>query len=318
MSIEIRHLRQFVTVAEELHFTRAADRLHIAQPALSAQIKKLEEELDIALFDRNTRIVRLTSEGEAFFTIAKTAVEKYDAALTVASSLRLGGAGRITLGINPRATALLKRDLQQRLQAISPNVSIDFVAESSARLVEEVSGGRLDAAIAVAPVHDAMVRYQLLRQEQAIVALPASHHLAGRQSLSLGDLKDERWILPSSRVFAWGAIMHQRCRNAGFEIIASDAVADYDEDFSGVAEGRGIEVVPRLFVRPQPISGVVFAPLEDFAMPLEFLCRPDNTNPALHSVIRAVLESHHENHASIISMREAAVARARLKSAAGA
>ena len=290
MTIEIRHLRLFLAVADELHFTRAAERMHLAQPALSAQIKKLEENLGLTLLERNTRAVALTDAGRILRAEARAAVEAYDRALATAAMLRRGGAGHLALGINPRSRSQMRMRIMERLSEINPRVTVDFIAEGSVRLVEEVAAGRLDAALCVGPRTNPNLRSLLVRDDPLIVAIPAAHPLAGRESISLAELRDERWILPSSRVYGSNATLQQECRDVGFEMLVSETASDYDEDFTGVARGGGIEVVPYSFTR-RPTTGVAFVPLRELSIPLQLIWQPASEGPALSCLVRAVLDA---------------------------
>lgn len=294
MSVEIRHLRQFLAVAEELHFTRAAERLHLAQPALSTQIKKLERVLQLKLLKRNTRAVELTSDGEALLVQVREAIDAYDRVFATAALLNRGGSGQLTLGINPRTRSQARVDILSELQEINPQVTVDFIAESSVRLVEAVMEGRLNAALCVAPVRTAGLRSILVRHEPCVVALGVDHPLAERSSLTLGDLRDEEWILPSQRVFGSNSILRERCLEAGFEMKVSNSTADYDDDFTAVAAGHGIEVVPNLFVRSQLAPGVKCVPLINVSIAVEFIYPLEAESPALSCLMEAVLNTHQD------------------------
>jgi DNA-binding transcriptional LysR family regulator len=292
VSIEIRHLRQFVMVAEEMHFTRAAERLHIAQPALSAQIKRLETELQVPLFERNTRVVRLTQHGATFLESARAVIDAWDAAMIVAGSMRKHEKTTVSLGIALRIDQRIRGEVKARLARIDPGVSVDFIAESSYRLVHDVAAGRIDAALCVAAVHVAGVRYHEVRQDPVVAVLPVGHPLSEQPSISLIDLKDDAWLVPSSRVIGTTAIMHELCRARGFEIRVSPfESADYDDEFRAVAEGRGIEVAPSLMVPRRQVDGVVFVPVVDATLPLEIAHLPSSSSPALQAAIRAVIEA---------------------------
>lgn len=291
MAIEIRHLRQFLAVAEELHFTRAAERLHLAQPALSAQVKKLEEELEIQLLIRSTRAVQLTASGEEFAAKARIAVEAYDDALATAAQLRGGGAGHFSLGINPRMQPRVRMGILRRLEAISPKLTLDFAGESSVRLVSAVIDGRLDAAVVVAPTHTATLRSVLVRNSPLVAALPASHPLADADSVTLWDMRDDEWILPSANVFASNSIMQALCLEAGFRMkVSTKATSNYDEDFVAVREGKGIEVVPEAFAPARADGDIVFVPVESATIPIYMIAQASNESRALGAVFKAVVD----------------------------
>ncbi len=289
MNVEIRHLRQFLAVAEELHFSRAADRLHLAQPALSASIRKLESSLELRLFERSTRTVELTNEGAAFATQARAAVDSYDRALEAAAHLRGNGSGPVTLGVYAAAGSEVKRAIVSRARAINPDIELTIVGESTSKLVESVIAGRIDAALCVAPRGTGDLRRLLITNEGLVAVLAVSHPLAHRASVELHELKDDAWILPSNRVFRGNSVLHRLCENAGFTMRVADEVSDFDEDFSGVAAGRGIEVVPVSFVNGEVRDDVVVTPIARVVMPIYLVSRSDDSSPALASVSRAVV-----------------------------
>ncbi|MCX6503426.1 MAG: LysR family transcriptional regulator [Microbacterium sp.] len=289
MSIEIRHLRQFLAVAEELHFTRAAERLHLAQPALSAQIKKLEQELQIRLFERNTRAVELTPAGEELAAQARLVVESYDSTLATAAKLRGGGAGNVSVGVSSRFRPALRRSILSQLATVAPGLTLDIVSESSVRLVQAVADGRIDAAVVVAPANIATLRALRVRDTHMVATLPETHPLSSAESVTLWELRDERWILPSSDVYASNSLMHAMCVEAGFRLkVAATASSNYDDDFVGVSEGHGIEVVPDVFTRPGAIPGVTFVPVDGPTLPIYLIARAENDSRLLGPVFKAV------------------------------
>jgi len=291
MNVEIRHLRQFLAVAEELHFSRAADRLHLAQPALSANIRKLEDSLQLRLFERNTRSVELTNEGKAFAAEARAAVEAYDRALHAAARLRGAGTGAVTLGVYPAVGPDVKRSIVTRLREINPDIELTIVAESTVKLVESVGDGSIDAALCVAPLGTGHLRRMLIANEPLVAALPDTHELATRESIRLDELRDEAWILPSNRAFRENSILSRLCAEAGFTMRLADVVSDYDHDFSNVADGLGIAVVPAGFVGAEVRDTVVFVPITGVATPIYLIARPDEGPHALQAVIQAVAEA---------------------------
>jgi len=301
MSIEIRHLRQFLAVAEELHFTRAAERLHLAQPALSAQIKKLEQELEVQLFQRNTRAVELTPAGEELAAKARAVVESYDSTLATAAQLRGGGAGHVSLGVSSRFRPTMRRAILSELGSVAPGLTLDMVSESSVRLVQAVTEGRVDAAVVIAPANIATLRALRVRDSHLVAALPLSHPLAVAESVTLWDLRGERWILPSSDVFASNSLMHAMCVEAGFRLkVAATVSSNYDDDFVGVAEGHGIEVVPDVFARPGSIAGVTFVPVDGPTIPIYLIARADDESRLMGPLFKAVATTMSEDEPALL------------------
>ena len=151
-AVELRHLRYFVTVAEELHFARAAERLIISQPALSQQIRSLEGELGLKLLDRNRQRVRLTPEGRAFLTEAKVAVQAADRAVTLARALAEGATGELRLShLRTTAGGLPQRILREYQQRY-PGVEIVTESGTTAVNVSRLQAGELDAAFVHTPI----------------------------------------------------------------------------------------------------------------------------------------------------------------------
>lgn len=291
MIVEIRHLRQFLAVAEELHFTRAAESLHIAQPALSAQIKKLERSLQLQLFVRNTRAVELTPEGERFVDSARLAVESYDAAMLQAATLRSGEHGHVNCGVSPRFRPEFRRQIVRNVEQVNPRITLDFISESSVRLVEGVSEGRLQAAFCLAPTNTGNLRRVLIKNDPFLVALRRDHPLANSEVLVLSDLKNETWILPSERVYSSNSVLQQRCLDAGFTMNIAQEHSDHDDDFSLVAGGTGIEVVPSMFTRPRAEGDVIFIPLAGQTIPLYFIAPANADTPGLRALFVSL--QHH-------------------------
>jgi LysR family transcriptional regulator, benzoate and cis,cis-muconate-responsive activator of ben and cat genes len=292
MSVEVRHLRDFVAVAEELHFTRAAERLRIAQPALSRRIRALEAELGVALFTRDTRHVRLTAEGELVRERAQAVLAAYDSMLAVAASAARGESGRLALGIVPPVRHTAGAQLVAAIRARLPEVVLMKREEGTSRLVEDVRTGRLDAALGFCPVLTDELEAEVVAEERLFVALPAGHPAAGRDAVRLEDLRDEAWCLPSAaKSGGYLVALRSWCRRLGFELITSEATTDYDEAFEPVARERGIELVPMGFWPDRRIAGVAFVPVaEDQTLPLTMIRHRDNDNPVLRRLVEIARE----------------------------
>src|SRR3954449_12246279 len=146
--MELRHLRYFVTIAEEKSFTRAAERLWVAQPGLSTQIRRLEEELGVKLFERHTRGVDLTEAGMVFLERARAALVAAEDARATGSDLESGLAGTLRLGLATGARAQLVPLLLEHFAASRPDVEITVIESHGGTLLRDLRDGRLDALIA--------------------------------------------------------------------------------------------------------------------------------------------------------------------------
>jgi DNA-binding transcriptional LysR family regulator len=307
MSVDLRKLRYFVKVAEELHFTRAAERLHLAQPALSLQIRRLEEDLGLRLFDRNTRQVRLTAGGEQFLEKARAVLVAYDSALELAASISRGETGHLALGISPQARHTVGTAMINAIREQLPGVLLMKREEGTSPLVMDVQSGHLDVALGFCPALTSELQSELIRDEPLLVAVPEHHRLAGRPEVALEDLKDETWLLPSNaKAGGYLVVIQEWCRNLGFEIKASAETTDYDEEFDPVRRGRGIELLTVDFCGDRAVEGVVFVPvLADQTLPVKLVWRGDD-NPVLESFLSIARELRDAN--GWTKLREAAPA----------
>ena len=197
--MELRHLRYFVAIAEERSFTRAAERLWVAQPGLSTQIRRLESELGVQLFDRHTRGVDLTDAGEVFLERARTALAAADAARSTGHDLEEGLVGSVRLGIVtgagwPGTSTLLGQFGRER-----PAVELTVVESYGGTLLRDLRDGRLDAMIAPSAFGSAdLPRVRLGREPWLVLAGPG-HRLAGAGPVAAPELEGERFVVTGHR-----------------------------------------------------------------------------------------------------------------------
>jgi DNA-binding transcriptional LysR family regulator len=202
--MELRHLRYFVGVAEEQHFGRAAERLHVAQPSLSRQIQDLESEMGFLLFDRLPRGVRLSAAGELFLSDARRILQDVDEAKRRAERIALGKAGTLRIGI---ATAVswhgLVVDSFREFRDRQPDAELELHHLLSVHQVEGLLSGRLDAGFVanLTPWHKDLAHWEFT-QDRMLLAVPKGHHLTKREGIRLRDLRDmpfvwfPRWVNP--------------------------------------------------------------------------------------------------------------------------
>jgi DNA-binding transcriptional LysR family regulator len=187
--VELRDLRYFVAVADELHFGRAAQRLFISQPALSQQIRRLEAELGLSLLERNRRGVRLTSEGAAFLVEAIATVQQADRALEVARTLAEGSSGQLRLSHLRTMPRGLPERIVSEYQRRYPGVELIPESGSTEQNVVRLRDGLLDLAFVLAPLQDAPELDALeITAEPFVVAMPSGHPLSRRRRLRREDL----------------------------------------------------------------------------------------------------------------------------------
>ncbi|GHF28957.1 LysR family transcriptional regulator [Amycolatopsis deserti] len=258
MDARVQDLRYFVAVAEELSFTRAADRLFVSQPALSKQVRQLERALRVTLFERDRRSVRLTAAGQALLPRARDIIAMWeDARAAVAAggtTLRVGFQTQIGRGLIPATTARL-REVLAEWRLLFRQIPWDDPAVG-------LASGEVDVAVAWLPVPD-VLEWKVVSSEERWVAMPPGHRLAGLDTVPFESLVDEPVIaLPASagpaRDFWLGAA--QRSRPA---VVATEATTA-EEAFEGVAAGLGIvlvaagnaEIYRREDVVCRPVSGL--------------------------------------------------------------
>ncbi|CUU53602.1 DNA-binding transcriptional regulator, LysR family [Parafrankia irregularis] len=217
--VELRQLRYFVTVAEELHFGRAADRLHIAQPAVSQQVSRLERELGLRLFERSSRRVRLTPEGDRLLVEARATLAAADRVTAVAGDLTSAPMSVLRVGANPGLGPRLDRGLERLRQAHSHfDVELELVGMPVVDQPAAVARGELDMTLLrLAPPGDGFQVIDLW-PEPLVAALPAGHPAAGRSAVRLRDLAALPLRLPArERDPLLRAFVLEACRDAGFE-----------------------------------------------------------------------------------------------------
>jgi DNA-binding transcriptional LysR family regulator len=260
--VELRHLRYFVAVAEERHFGRAAERLHMAQPPLSQQIRQLETELGVTLLHRTTRRVDLTDAGSAYLDRARAILAAVDEAGVEAQRVADGLVGRVVIGCVGSATYSLLPALARTLREELPG--IDFTFRGEMLVPDQVAAllaGRIDLALLRPPVDEDSLRVRTLRREALIVALPEGHRLAGRRRLAVADLRDEDFIV---HVGQGRSVMHglvtTLCHEAGFEPRIRHEVAETSTLVTFVAAGLGVALVPEP-VAALGVAGATYRPL---------------------------------------------------------
>jgi DNA-binding transcriptional LysR family regulator len=286
--MELRHLRYFQAVAEERHFGRAAERLHMAQPPLSQQIRQLEAELGVTLLDRNTRKVELTPAGAAYLERVRVILAEVDEAATRAQRVAAGLEGRLVVGCVGSATYSLLPTFARAVREALPGIDLAFRGEMLAPdQVAALGAGRIDLALLRPPVDDPALQVSLLRRDRLIVALPQGHRLAARARLRVRDLRDEDLIVHAShgRSVMYGTV-EELCREAGFVPRVRHEVAETSTLVTLVAAGLGAAVVPEP-VSSLGIPGVTYRPLAARSARIDLLAavRRDDDSAALRRAL---------------------------------
>ena len=290
--MELRHLRYFVAVAEELHFRRAAERLYIAQPAVSEQVRKLEQELGVRLFDRNQRRVSLTVAGNALLEEARHVLRHAEAAQEAARTA--GDRASMSLRIGHLADSLptsVVRALRQ-LSGLAPSVRVELKTGPAMRLVEDLRAHRLDAAVVALPVPTSGLRSTVIEEQRAVAVLPATHPSAGESSIDLERVAPERIVtLPRDVNAPFHDAVVALCHRAGLSpTFVTVGEARVEHVLLAVSAGAGMAVVPESVSERSVMPGLRFVPLEggERALRTAVLTRPDTDNLAIAAFTRAL------------------------------
>lgn len=243
--MELRQLRYFAVLAEELNFTRAAARLHISQPPLSLQIAQLERELNVRLFDRNNRRVALTEAGEAFLNDVRITLGRLADATSRARDVDQGLAGRVEIGLSGShfmgpVPALIARYKQQ-----NPQVSVLLNEMNPSAQLEALRGHRLDVSISRSKVDDELLQSLPLWPDPVVVALPTAHPLAGRARVDLSALADDDFVVLRQETSGFARLLAQACTRAGWLPRVVQTVAEVPAQLALVQAGLGVALVPR-------------------------------------------------------------------------
>jgi DNA-binding transcriptional LysR family regulator len=264
--MELRHLRYFVAVAEEEHITRAAARLSMQQPPLSQQIKALEQELGVSLFNRVGKRIQLNAAGKLFLSDAREILTQAENAINRVKRFDLGEEGRMRVGYTSSASLHeLTPGIIRAFRDAHPLIALEIDEGAAHDLLCAVEEERLDAAFVRSPVTQyATLECISLNQENMVVALPTQHRLAARPGVGVGlaELKEESFILyrqVNGSGIKEGFI--NLCREAGFEPHAVQEVHRMIAAIQLVAAGMGISVVPQSLNSIQSKS-VVYRPFE--------------------------------------------------------
>src|SRR4051794_6378120 len=293
--MELRHLRYFRAVAEELHFGRAAEKLHIAQPPLSQQIRQLERELGVSLFTRSTRRVDLTAAGQEYLKRAVAILDAVDDAGDQARRIARGIEGHLTIGCVGSATYSLLPRFVRALRDELPHVEIDIRGEMLAPAqVRALLSGDVDIALLRPPVDTPNVHCERLRRDRLIAALPADDPLASAEVLRLGDLRGADFIAHAGQGRSvMGGLLTAVCADAGFAPRIRHEVSETSTLVTLVAAGLGVAVVPAP-TADLDVAGVTYRQLEPSSLGVELIAARlvNAASPAIEralEVLRAIV-----------------------------
>lgn len=286
-------LRSFVVLAEELHYGRAAARLHITQPPLSKHIVQLEEAVGARLFDRNRRGVRLTPAGEAMRAQAQRLLEQARQAIEIVGMVARGDLGRMRIGFNASVLFMNVQHYAQRLQRELPAMRSSWIEMNSSEQFEALRRYELDLGIAQAPPDLPGLQSVEVARIPMVVALPAAHPLAALRAVPLKRLRDEEFVLAAREIGpGFFDLVTSACLQAGFSPRIHHHARHLLTTLSLVATSGGVALVPES-MRQTALPGVALRPLTgtDVASSYSLVWNPDHAMPALQRVRSVFLDS---------------------------
>ncbi|GAA3685772.1 LysR family transcriptional regulator [Nocardioides ginsengisoli] len=290
--MDLKQLRYFDAVAETLHFGQAAERLHLAQPALSQAVRRLEAELGVVLLARTTRQVELTPAGAFFHREVRRILGDLDASVLGARSIAEGSRGLLRVGFTGTSAftqlARLSRMLRAALPAVVLEVQADLLTPGQ---VERLLDGRLDLGVLRGPVAEPRIETRTLLQEPLVLALPADHRLAHEPALEVVDVSADEFVAYADTRSAVNEAMISSCLRAGFSPKVTHRAPGTAALLALVAADLGVALVPES-VRSMQLKGVVFRDVADAAtIDLSLAWRADEPSSLVAAALD-VLDRH--------------------------
>ena len=269
--IELRQFRQFIAVAEELSFRRAADRLNMAQPPLTATIKRIEDEVGATLIERTNRIERLTEAGRVFLEEARKTVSQAEQAMLAAQRAGAGLTGTLRVTFVASAAREILPSILLRFREHYPAVKLELREAMTAQQLASLAAGESDLGFVIPPLQDAAnLNIEVIARNRLVAALPEGHPLASADRITLADMSQESWIMFAARQGpGLHRIIHAACAKAGFSPTIGQEAPQMDTIASLVAGGMGVALVSKALATGGR-KGVAFRDLTGPGTPVEF------------------------------------------------
>ena len=258
--MNIRDLKYLVAVADLGHFGKAAERCCVSQPTLSGQIKKLEEQLDLKLFERTSRRVMMTDIGSQIIASARHVLCEIDAIYAIAEDAKDPLSGKFRLGAFPTLATYIFPDLVPKVKKAMPNLRLILIEEKTATLIDKLKDGQIDAALLALPVDDDFLDSKALFDDEFLLAVPADHALAKRNSIDQKMLKNQRLLL----------LEEGHClRDQALEVCQLHGIGE-EHDFKAtgmetlrqmVKAGTGITFMPKIAIQGKD-KGIKYIPFK--------------------------------------------------------
>jgi LysR family transcriptional regulator, benzoate and cis,cis-muconate-responsive activator of ben and cat genes len=295
MAVELRHLRYFAAVARERNFTRAAEKLHIAQPPLSRQVQQLEDELGIDLIEAGSRPLRLTEAGRLFYEQAVQVLERIDEMKAMVGRLRDADRTRFSMGFVASTLYGKLPEVIRRYRVARPDVDLTLLELTSVEQIAALKEGRIDVGFGRIPLDDPALDRQLLRNEKLIAALPGNHPALTRGgTLRLADLVAEPLIVyPKAPRPSYADQVLALFREAGLKPPAVHEVLELQTALGLVAAQVGVCLVPASVERLRR-DNVVYRPLGavDAVSPVIMSSRKGDRSPEIALVLKLIRQMY--------------------------
>jgi DNA-binding transcriptional LysR family regulator len=293
--MELRHLRYFVAVAEEQNVRRAAARLHVSQPPLTRQIRNLEDEIKVKLFERSKQGVQLTGAGRIFLDEARQILEHSERAVRSAQDARRGDIGRLRIAVPPMAMDRMLCRVLRQVRRRYPKMALQIQETPAPHQFRILLERNVDLIYCNFRSTDANVVFKPIRRAAMCVVLPPGHLLSRQRRVPLRELTEEPFIAPSRHATAYYDWYISLCRNAGFDPKIAQEADSAQSLLSMVSAGIGVALVPETLRVFQTAADVEIRELFPDTPYLTFYLawRRDDPSPALKAFLE-ILESHTE------------------------
>jgi DNA-binding transcriptional LysR family regulator len=300
LAVELRHLKYFVAVAEELHFTRAAERLHIAQPPLSQQIRQLEAEFGTELLRRNRRRVELTDAGRAALEQARKTLRQAEQVVIAARRAARGELGQLRVGFSSSAPYTTLPAILRTFRARFPDVTLALHERSTEEQISLLAADAIDIGFVRLPIENApgsLILKTVLR-EPLVLAIPREHRFGRMRSVPLMALAKEAFLMmPRHAAPGLYDDIHALCRRVGFTPRVAQEAVQMQTIISLVSAGLGVAIVPAS-IRNLQREHVVYRPLTSVRVRTAMAVAYDRNNSlaVLKSFLAVVNASRHPSH----------------------
>ena len=243
--MELIQLKYFISIADAMSFTRAAEVLHMSQPALSYQMRQLERELGTRLFDRKGRSIALTADGELFLPLAQGVLFRAAEAVRILREHMGAEVGQVRMGCNPSVAMYVVPGMLAEFHRDYPGVKVEVIEGGDQKLHRLIHNGSIDFAVVTAPGAPQILQVTPLGTEYVRVVTSVRHRFAGRISLELNELADEQFVLSDSSYNVTAQIL-EACRRAGFEPKVTYQAGSLEAVKNFVRQGLGVALLPAI------------------------------------------------------------------------